>query len=71
MNVVIISQLGMIYNVYTEQAFLKEVNDTLIDNSLEDTKDDKITDLNEAIEWYIDKAYADDCLTIDVMEVIK
>lgn len=62
MNVVIISQLGFIDEVYTEQAFLKEVNRL---------SKQKITDIDKAIDIYIDELYADDNLTLDLMEVIE
>lgn len=69
MNVVIVSQLGQVYDVYTENKFIDMVNELYIDNSLEDTKDDKITDIEECIEWFVETAYRDDCLTVDLMEV--
>lgn len=62
MNVVIISQCGEVQYVYTEQAFLEEVNKY---------SEEKITDIDKAIDVYVDEAFADDYLTLDVMEVIE
>lgn len=39
---------------YTDSGFINMVNEDVIDNSTDDTVNDKITDLQEAIEFYLE-----------------
>lgn len=58
-----------IYHVYYEDTFLKMINDNLIVNDLEGTENDKITDVFEALELYIESIPEDECICGEIAEI--